>query len=208
MDSAPLLELMSEKASQRCDEIRSATKTEVDRIADEARQRGDALRARTLASLESELDAAATRMRERAESEAHMLTLTAKDTIADEVLAIVRAALSDAARGSNFPKHLEALLEELFVEIKLHIHEEGASQDMSQLTVLAPPAHVALCQQWLSNHGYGSLHVDAAPDLDDGVAVQDARPTFRITNTLSARLMKREGDMRRLCLSRLSSDDS
>ena len=145
-------------------------------------------------------------MRERAESEAHMLTLTAKDSIADEVLAMVRTTLREAAQGSDFPGYLEALLAELFVEVKLRLEEEGAAADLSNLTVLSPPAHVSLCQQWLSTQGHGALQVLAVPELEDGVAVQDARPTFRITNTLSARLTKREGDMRRLCLSSLSSN--
>jgi vacuolar-type H+-ATPase subunit E/Vma4 len=206
MDSAPLLERMTEQVSKQCEDIRTATKAEVDRIANDAKNQGDAMRDQSMSSLESELNAAATRMRERAESEAHMLTLTAKDTIADELLISVRSALREAARSDAFPEYLKALLQELFEETKTRLREEGAEEDLTRLTVLSPPGQEERCKEWLKEHGYGNLTVEVATDLEDGVAVQDAQPTFRITNTLSARLTKREDDMRRLCLDNLAAN--
>ncbi len=199
MQSIPLLDLMSEQIAKQCGENSAAAQAEAKRIAGEARLHRDAQRAGRLTALAVELDEAVKRTRERAESEAYMQTLTTKDKIADEIIAAAGAELARRSQQEGFGAVIEALLAELITEVK----QRNGGIDGAALTVLAPSAHADLCRSWLSSHGHGALQVEATPGLADGVAIQDARPSFRVTNTLSSRLSNREDELRKLCLQRL-----
>lgn len=191
MDNKPLLDLMSAQIATQREEIAAAARNEAAQIQDEARQRAEQRRTDTLASVEGELAALAKRSRERVEAEAHMVTLTTKDTITNEVLESVAQELAAIAAGPGFPSILNALLAELMAEAP------------ADVIVLAPPAHVAHCQQWLANNGHGGLEVQPLASLTDGVAVQDRGRKFRYTNTLTARFKKHEGELRKVSLNRL-----
>lgn len=163
---------------------------EAERIRQTARETGDQRRARVRAALEAELARAEDQTRQRAQAEARITVKTTKDTIVDEILAEVKARLAALAAQPQFAEMLPLLLQELL---------EGAAPDVE---VHVPPAHEERCRQWVREHD-GGRRVIADPALRDGVAIQDAGPTYRITNTLSARLAKRTESLRRHCLNRL-----
>ncbi|MCF6285231.1 MAG: hypothetical protein L3K26_08575 [Candidatus Hydrogenedentes bacterium] len=194
MEKNPLLDLMSQQiATQRQDFLRAAH-DEAAKIQQGVQQRADQRRTETLRAVEGELAAMAARSRERIEAEAHMVTLTTKDTITNEVLASVEEALAERAASAEFPAILDALLAELM------------GDSPSDVVVLAPEAHVDHCKRWLESHGYADLLVEALPGLTDGVAIQDPGRKFRFTNTLSARFRLQEGALRKQALSRLFPD--
>ena len=189
--AGPLLELMSQQAEAQRSAITATGKAEAERINTQAQQEGAASRERSLRAAEAELTAAAQRGRERAEAEAHMLVLTTKDTIASEILDAAVAALAQLTSGPAFTPVLERLLAEVL---------EGTAGD---IVVLAPPSYVDTVKSWLEANGRGGLEVVATSSLKDGVAIQDAAKTYRVTNTLSARFARQEGALRKLCLQQL-----
>lgn len=189
--AGPLLALMAQQAEAQRAAITAAGKSEAEGVTRNAQQEGAASRERSLRAAEAELTAAAKRGRERAEAEAHMLVLTTKDTIASEILDAAQAELGRVASGPGFVPVLERLLAEVL---------DGAGSD---IVVLAPPAHVDAVKSWLDANGRGGLEVVPTPSLKDGVAVQDAAKTYRITNTLTARFDRQEGALRKVCLQQL-----
>ena len=191
IDAAPLLELMAQQAEAARATTVADADAEAQRIAAKAREDAAATRERALRQAEAELSAAAQRGRERAEAEAHMLVLTTKDTIASEILADAQAELAEITSGPGFTAVLESLLAEVL---------QGASQD---IVVLAPPAQVDTVKAWLDANGRGGLTVQPAPALKDGVAIQDASQSYRVTNTLTTRFERQEGALRKLSLERL-----
>lgn len=191
MEKTPLLDLMSARIAAQRDEVLRAARDEAAQIQQNARNRAEQRRKDTIAAVEGELASIARRSRERVEAEAHMVTLTTKDTITNELLHDVAAELSAIAGGPRFPAILDALLGELMAE---------APRDV---VVLAPPAYVGHCEQWLASHGHGGLAVEPLASLSDGVAIQDPGKKFRFTNTLTARFNMREGELRKICLNRL-----
>lgn len=191
MDNKPLLDLMSAQIAAQREQIAEEARKEAAKIREEARERATRRREETLAAVESELASLARRSRERVEAEAHMVTLTTKDTIVNEVLDGVASELASIAGGPDFPGILDALLAELMAE---------APEDV---VVLAPPAHVDHCKQWLASNGREGLAVEPLASLKDGVAVQDRNRRFRYTNTLSARFKKRESELRKYALNTL-----
>ena len=191
MEKTPLLDLMSAQIAAQRNEVLQAARDEAEAIQQNARERAEQRRKDSLAAAESELASIARRSRERVEAEAHMVTLTTKDSITNEVLESVAAELTAIAAGPTFPAILDALLAELMAEAP------------SDVVVLAPPAHVDHCRRWLESNGRPGLPVEPLASLKDGVAVQDPGKKFRFTNTLTARFNKHEGELRKLSLSRL-----
>ena len=64
------------------------------------------------------------------------------------------------------------------------------------------------CSAWLQANGHGSVEVESAAGLIDGIAVQDPQRTYRITNTLSSRFRLVEGEARKRCLGRLVGEEA
>lgn len=191
MSTSSLLEVMTREVEHDCARIQDSVRDEEVRLLATAREEAARRRNEAVLAAETELAEAAQRSRERAEAEAEMVVLTTKDTITDEILATVAGKLARIAETPEFPAVLQAMLEEL-------LHD---TEDVQ--VVLSPPEHVEYCRRWLADHGRGQLEIRGLDTLRDGVAVEDAQRSFRITNTFSARLSKQEGRLRKLCLERL-----
>lgn len=191
MDAPPILKLMSEQAEARREEILARAEADASAIRESAQARAEARTQEGLAALERELETLGARSRERAEAEAHMVQFTTRDTIADELLGDVEKRLAEVAAGDGFGSILEALLSELMQDVQ------------PGMVVLAPPAHTDHAKQWLDANGHGDLTVQPEPTLKDGVAIQDADRTYRVTNTLSARFRLQQDTLRRIALERL-----
>ncbi len=148
MEKTPLLDLMSAQIAAQRNEVLQAARDEAVAIRQNAQERAEQRRKDSLAAAESELASIARRSRERVEAEAHMVTLTTKDSITNEVLGEVAAELAAIAAGPTFPAILDALLAELMAEAP------------SDVVVLAPPAHVDHCRRWLESNGRPGLPVE------------------------------------------------
>lgn len=185
MQSPALLELMTEQAARQSKEIVARARQEADAIREAARARSEGHRSDFLRVLESDLTGQARRSRERAEAAAHMVVLTTKDTITDEIMTRARAELQRIQSTPELPGIIDALLEELLRDAP----KEG-------IVVLAHPQQTERVREWLKQHGY-DLPVEPLASLKDGVAIQDAEKSYRVTNTLSARLARLESDLRK-----------
>jgi vacuolar-type H+-ATPase subunit E/Vma4 len=194
-EATPLLDLMSQQAAAQRESILADARREAEAIREAARREAEAHRRQTLAALDAELGQLARQERERAEAEAHMRVLTTKDSVAAELLAGVQAELARVAESADFEGILEALLDELLPEAP-----QGG-------VVLAPPAHVERVRGWLASRGREDLSVQPVASLRDGLAVQDAARSYRVTNTLSARFNGQEAGLRKLCIGRLFGGD-
>ncbi|HNR30559.1 MAG TPA: V-type ATP synthase subunit E [Candidatus Hydrogenedentes bacterium] len=191
VEAAPLLELMSSQVARQREEILAQARCEAVALREAARKHAAADLAAALAAVRAEIGNLDARAREHAETEARKLILNTKDVIADEVLRTVMDDLRGMADGPEFAPVLHALLAELF---------RDAPEDA---VVLAPPRHVDAVRDWLAAHGRAAVEVIPLATLRDGVAVQDRARTRRTTNSLSARLARRENAARRLCMERL-----
>lgn len=182
-----LIELMGAAAQEERKQILETSAAEAATIRSEAKALAARRREQALSQCDRELSEDVQRAAERAEAEAYMVELTAKDRITDEVLDAVRAKLSQMAGSPDFLPILEALLEELLPEAP----ENGV--------LLAPSAHVDAVRGWVEARQRGDLRVEGQPGLKDGVSVQDEGRSYRVTNTLAARLARQESALRKLC---------
>jgi len=189
-----LLELLEQQAEEERNGVAETGKAEAASIREEARALAKRRREKALHQTEEELAAELQRARERAEAEAYMVEMTAKDRVTDEILAAVRSKLSALAESPEFVHVLEALLEELLPEAP-----EGG-------VLLAPQQHVDQVRRWLADRDRSDLAVEPFTGLRDGVAVQDGPRTYRISNTLTSRLNRQTGALRRFCLERLKPE--
>jgi len=190
MESIPLLKLMSADIAQQREDVLSIARREAEAIGATAQRTGEARHGSAIALVDAELCAMSERVRGRAEAEAHMVLMTTKDTISDELLASVEKELDALTSGAGFSAILESLLAELM--------KEGPADGV----VLVPAAHADQCRQWLTKNGY-KHRVETASHLRDGVAVQDTGGSYRITNTLSARFEKNKNELRKHCIEKL-----
>jgi len=187
---------MAEEVAQRRSAVEAESAQQVAQIRQDAETRAVTRRRETLDSLERELGDLRQRARERVEAAAQMVMLTTKDSITAEILEEVRVELARLVERADFPQILEALLAELL--------QDAPEGDV----ILAPPQHVAVCRNWLARNGHSRLQVEPSSEFRDGVAIQDARRRFRVTNTLSARFEKRKEALRKFCLHELFGDSS
>lgn len=192
MEPTPLLELMTQQVARDREEVLARARSRAEAIRAEAEERNAAARTEALAALEQELEAAAQRVRGRAEAAAEMVIKTTKDAVTDDVLTEARTALARMVDDPGFPEVLEALLRELLDEEPL---ESG--------TILAPPDHVDRVRGALEAAGRSGLQVEPSRRLRDGVAFQDPGRTYRVTNTLTSRFDRLEPQARKLALTQL-----
>ena len=188
MEPTPLLEAMSQQVARDCEAIRDAARLDAERFEAEAKAAAEKRREDALAGLDGELGRAADQSRRRAEAEAHMVVLTAKDTVVDEIMGEIARDLAQIASREDFPAVLDALLAEVLADAPKDAH------------VLVPAAHEDHCRRWLEEHGHAGATVVPSKDLVDGIAVQDEARTFRVTNTLSTRMAKQTDALRKRCL--------
>lgn len=187
----PLLVVMTQQAEADSARIAADAQAEAARIAAHAQQEAEAARQRALREAEADIATAAKRNRERVEAKAHMLVLTSKDTLASEILDKASDDLRRSAAQPDFKQGIESLLAEAFADVN------------GNVIVLAPTAHVDAVKAWLEANGRGETEVRATTVFDDGIAIQDVGQTYRVTNTLSARFKRQEGELRKLCLQQL-----
>ncbi len=187
-----LFDSMAQQVAQTVEKRLADARQEADRIRAEGQRTAEELYTRGMESARAEIEAADRRTRQQVSSEAEKNRLAAQHQVVEEVLEEVRRELARRADSPGFVSVLEALLAEILEQ-----------ETRNDLVVLAPAAHVDAVRSWLEQTGRGGLTVEPWPDVVDGVAVQDPRRTFRISNTLSGRLEIVINHARKLCQDRL-----
>ncbi len=188
MKGTALLDTMAQQVIAKCDSILREAREEADRIQAKARNDAEEKRNATIASAQSAIDAQDARSRQKAEAEASKADLVVKNEAVEAVLASVEAEVRKLAEGTEFPGLLESMLSELMAVA------EG------DVVVLGPEKHLDTVKGWLANNGRGDVPVEASPGMWDGVAVQDPKRTYRISNTLSGRFRAVREDARKQCM--------
>lgn len=201
MDSAPLLETMTQEISRQQKGLLAEANARAEMILAEAQVSAEQRREEAIASLKEELDALAESQRERAEANAKTAMMSIKDTITDDILKEVQAELKRIAEDDDrFQPILIKLLEELLVsKVGINWHNE----ERLELVVKVPGAHVEAVKKWLRDQGVRDVRVEALQKLIDGVALQDTDQSFRTSNTLHDRLEKQEKKLRGFAMKQL-----
>lgn len=182
---------MTRQIEDRCQRTLAASRQTADGIVSEAREKTAKRHADAVERTQRELAQLAQRTRQLAEMQAEQDALSMRQRVSDEVLHSVEGELERIAASQEFPAILEALLAEIMT-----VAPEKAE-------VIAPAAHAQACRQWLAAHGFGHIPVLESVSLTDGVSVQDAQRSSRITNSLSSRFHKLEDRARKVCLQTL-----
>lgn len=193
MASPALFETMTRQVEAECADHLSKARSEAERILADARAKANASRDAVLLHARAEVDRLDTLWKQKAESETVRLDLAMKNEAVEAVLAEVRKKLKQTVEGANFGGILDSLLSELMAAA-------GASKD---ITVLAPPSHVDRVRGWLEKNGRGGVKVEGSAEFWDGVAVQDPKRSYRISNTLTGRFARVEQSARKHCMTSL-----
>jgi vacuolar-type H+-ATPase subunit E/Vma4 len=188
----PLLDLMTQEADAQCARIREDAARAAEELRQAAMQEAAKRREEVLAELDRELRALHQRACDRAAAEIHMRLLTAKDAIADELLQQVEKEIEALVSREEFLPILRRLLDELL--------ESGEEGDV----VLVPQAYTDTVRAWLQEK-HRSFRIEPVAFLRDGVALQDAAQSYRVTNTLSQRFRAMENHLRKFCQQQLSN---
>lgn len=187
---------MAQEVNAYCDRRRSEARQEAERILADGRRVADQEYARGIEATQAEIDRADRRERQRLNAETEKAALAVQHKVVEEVLGEARAELLRLAESDEFGPVLETLLDEILQATP----GEG-------LVVLVPPAHADRIRGWLQSRGRSDLEVRPAPALKDGAAVQDARQTFRVSNTLTGRLKVVLDEARKHCHARLFAEE-
>ncbi len=190
-----LLDTMARQVEQRCVERLAKARETAEVLIADARRKAAEKSAETLQHTKREVEHQAERARHLASLQVELEARSMRQAVADEVLRSVEAELARIAESSVFPPILEALLEEVMTAAPF------------QAEVVVNAVHAERCRSWLSAHGHGAVPVVESTALRDGVAVQDVKRSYRITNSLSSRFQKLEGEARRICLQTLFGEE-
>ncbi len=195
MQLKPLLEEMTRIAGERRDACLAEAEQQANSIIEEARTEREQKREAALEDARRDAEIAERNAREQGRADAERTALMLQETVAEDAIRRVRDKIRHTMSTSAASQIVEALLAELAGEL-------GAGR-----RVLVSPDHAGVCRRWLAEHDLDDTEVVEDAGIVDGVAVEDADRSFRITNTLSARLDKRQNDARRLCLDMLFDGD-
>ena len=187
---------MAQRVTEDCDRTLAEANRDRDGILEEARVQTKARREAVLKATQTEKEILDDRWRLKAETEAAKAALSLQNEAVIDVLQRVRHEIDEIVKGPRFPAILDALLVEVM----------AVAPD--NVIVLVPEAHLDHVRQWLSKNGNGSLEVDGSAAYWDGVAVQDASKTFRISNTMTGRFVRVEGAARKLSTGALFEGNS
>ncbi len=195
-DTARLRESMRAEVEKRKESLLAEARAEAACIVEEGRQAAEERREAVLRDVRAELDNLYRRSQARLKAETEKAELAVKDTVTEDVLAKVRERIAALAREDRFGDILEALLKEVI---------EASPPGVK---ILAPEAHVDRCREWLEANGHEGFEVEGAPWLRDGVAAEDPKRSFRLSNTLHGRLEKLEPLARKRTMERLFKEQT
>ncbi len=191
MEPKPLLDAITQRAHARRDSALTQAREDAEALVAQARQETAAQRESVLSETRAGIQQADREERERANAEMERATLTLRETVAEEVLGQVADEIRRVVSGPEFPALLALLIAEVLEEAS------------PECRLLVPPDHASSCRDMLLAQGKSNIAIVPEPAMWDGVALEDASRSFRLTNTLRARFANREQDARKICLTTL-----
>ena len=198
MSGVALFETMSQQIAEQCGRGAAEARREADGIEADARAKSRAHRDATLKTAQSEVAMLKLRWEQKAEAEAAKAALLVRKETVEEVLSTIDTKIRSIVEGPDFPAVLDALLAELMAAV---------SGD-DDVVLLAPEAHADHVRAWLKANDERSVTVEASSAMWDGVAVQDAARTYRISNSLAMRFRRVESEIRKVCATTLFGGDA
>ena len=128
------------------------------------------------------------RWRQKAATEAAKAYLSMKNEAVKAVMANVEAEVRAIVEGGGFPGILDSLLAEVM----------AVAED--EVVLLAPERHADHVSAWLGGNGHGGISVEGSATVWDGVAIQDPKRSYRISNTLTGRYRRVGQEARKRCM--------
>ena len=189
-----LLETMTAQVAEQCEASCAVAQREAEAIQAEAARQAQAKSEALIAANDVDMARLDERWRLMAHAESSRADLMVKNDAVQAILRKVESEIRAIVASETFPGVLDALLTSLLNEF------EGSD---TEAILIAPEAHVAHVQSWLSGHGHAGMAVEGSKDVWDGVALQDPARTYRISNTLMGRYDRIGQDARRLCMVKL-----
>lgn len=196
MQGTALFETMTQQIDAECTENLDAGRREAEGIETEARTKSQALRDATLKATQREVEMLKLRWEQKAEAEAAKAALLVRKETVEQVLSTIEEEIRSIVDGSGFPAVLDSLLAEMMAAVS-----DG------DVVLLAPKAHADHVRGWLKANGHTSVSVEVMAAMWDGVAVQDAARTYRISNSLTMRFKRMESEIRKVCATTLFDSD-
>jgi len=191
MEGSALADTMAKQVMAECEENLNQAQSQAKEILDEAKTQATSHREATLAETDKVVRQLDERWEQMAHAEASRAELSIKNEAVEAVMESVQAEIKRLVGSPEFTGILDALLSTLMT---------AADGDA---VVLGPEAHVSHIQSWLSSNGHGSLEVKASSELWDGVALEDPKHTYRISNTLTGRCARLDQQARKICMQNL-----
>lgn len=196
MQGAALFETMTRQVDAECARNLDAARREAEAIEAEARAKSRALRDATLKATQREVEMLKLRWEQKAEAEAAKAALLVRKETVEDVLSTIEGEIRSIVEGSDFPAVLDSFLAELM-----------AAVSGDDVVLLAPRTHADYVREWLNANGRKSVTVEVSAAMWDGVAVQDAVRTYRISNSLTMRFKRMESEIRKVCATTLFDSD-
>ena len=190
MGNPTLFETMTEQVTVECDRNLAEARDEAGRIRSDAASESEAQRERTISATNAEIDLLDQRARQKAEAEAAKAELELRNEVVEAVMGQVQGEIRSIVSSDAFNGVLDALLASLMT----------AADSTEGIVVLAPESKVDHVKRWLSSNGHARVPVEGSATVWDGVALQDPKRTYRISNTLTGRYKRVEREARRHCM--------
>ena len=195
MKGSVLADTMAKQVAAECETNRNQAQTQADDILSEAKSQADADRTSIMEETERSIHILDERWKLMAHAEASRAELSIKNDAVEAVMDTVRAEIERLVASDEFQDVLDLLLPSLMT----------AAADDS--VVLGPEKHIEHVKAWLSSNGHSTRDVKISSELWDGVALEDPKHTYRISNTLTGRYGRVEQQARKLCMQNLFGSD-
>jgi vacuolar-type H+-ATPase subunit E/Vma4 len=191
MKGSALADTMAKQVMAECESNLNQAQSEANDILEEAKSQAIAQRETAMTETEKVVRQLDTRWEQMAHAEASRAELSIKKEAVEAVMESVNAEINRLVGSPEFTSILDALLSTLMTAVD------------GDAVVLGPEAHVSHIQSWLSSNGHGSMEVKASDELWDGVALEDPKHTYRISNTLTGRYARLDQQARKICMQNL-----
>jgi vacuolar-type H+-ATPase subunit E/Vma4 len=191
MEGSALADTMAKQVMAECESNLNQAQSQANEILEEAKSQAIAHRDAVMTETDKVIRQLDQRWEQMAHAEASRAELSIKKDAVEAVMDTVHAEIKRLVGSPEFSGILEALLSTLMTAAD------------GEAVVLGPESHVSHIQSWLSGNGHGSLEVKASAELWDGVALEDPKHTYRISNTLTGRYARLDQQARKICMQNL-----
>lgn len=181
MGTEHLMQAMTAEAEAQCAAVLDAARAGAEALEAAARNAAEERRRTALDALSRQNAVLEAQARDRAEAEAARNAFSVQDRLVREAMDLAGGLLAEKARTDGFGDVLEKLATEA-----LALAEPGCP-----VTVRVPARHAGRAAAALRGANRADARVASDDAPQDGVVIEADDGSFRISNTLSMRLMQR-----------------